>query len=93
MRRPRKTGFSHLQLKDEVQATLNPLKPYVQQVRSLSNKALGSVKAAPRPYLWAAMGLIGWAAYKYYKAQPSGEPVFARGKDYSSEYTSEFPYQ
>lgn len=81
-----------MHLKEEVQATIGPFKPYMNQVKTISNRAMGSVRAAPRPLLWAAMGIVGFAAYKYFKNSGSFS-VRAKGRDYSNEYTSEFPYQ
>ena len=82
-----------MHLKEEVRATLDPFKPYVNQVRNISTKAVGTVRATPRPFLLAAVGLIGFAAYKYFKNSSTGSPIRAKGKDYSNEYASEFPYQ
>lgn len=82
-----------MHLKDEVQATIDPLRPYVAQVRNVSRKALGRVRSAPRPVLWAAVGILGWAAYQYFK-KSGHDPLAVKGKaDLSSEYSSEFPYQ
>lgn len=80
-----------LHLKDEVQATLDPVKPYVKQIKNASGKALGTVRSAPKPYLWLAAGVIGYAAYKYFKGSAQVKPNHAN--DFSTEYTSEFPYQ
>lgn len=82
-----------MHLKEEVQATLDPIRPYVTQVRNISNKAMGTVRGTPRPVLLAAIGIIGFAAYKYFRSSSVGSPIRAKGKDYSTDYTSEFPYQ
>ncbi len=84
-----------MHFKDEVQATIDPLRPYMKQIQSYSTKAIGTVRAAPRPYLWLAMGVIGFAAFKYFKGRDiAWSPRKPGGlSEFSGEYSSEFPYQ
>ena len=83
-----------MHFKEEVEATINPLKPYVKQIQSYSTKAMGTVRAAPKPYLWLAVGVIGFAAFQYFRNRDaSWSPKSGGLADFKGEYSNEFPYQ
>ena len=82
-----------MHFKEEVQATFDPLRPYARQVQKYSTKAFVAVKRVPRPYLWLALGVGVWAGYRIYSNRKRMNPEASNRSDFSSEYTSEYPYQ
>jgi hypothetical protein len=81
-------------LTDEVKATISPLKPYLSQAQNLSSKAMVRVKANPKPFIWAGVGIFcGFLAMIYWDRRGGRSRAFGSKRDFSSKYSSEFPYQ
>jgi hypothetical protein len=63
-----------MQLKNEVQTALGPIRPYAKQVALLSVEAVSLARRAKRPYLWIAVGVAGYMAYKYFSRKNEAVP-------------------
>lgn len=78
-------------LKDEVQASIDPLKPAINQLGGQLNGVVGTVKTWPRQYVWIALGVLGFVAWKAFKGNSYGRSAFP-GTGYTGQSSSTFNY-
>ena len=84
-----------MHLKDEVQASIDPLKPALNQLGSQIAPVVGTVKSWPRQYVWLGLGVLGFVAWKWFKggsSYSSSAPRSFSGTGYSGQSSSTFNY-
>lgn len=78
-----------MHLKDEVSSTLQPVRPYISQARTVSRRAVSGVSANSRPLLVSAIGLLGgYLFYRYFLRSRSVNS--AVGTTYAEGSTGQF---
>ncbi len=82
-----------MQFKNEIQSTVDPLKPYLKQAKNYSLTAVNVVRAAPKPFLWLAIGVLGFAAFKYFEVGKRIPNIRKNRDDSKPDYSNAFPYQ
>lgn len=80
-----------MHLKEEVQASIDPLKPTLNQLGDYSNQAISTVKSWPRQYVWIGLGVLGFVAYRFFKGNSYSSRSYA-GTGYTGQSSSTFTY-
>lgn len=83
-----------MHLKEEVQASIDPLKPALNQLGGQIAPLVGTVKSWPRQYVWLGLGVLGFVAWKYFKGGSTYSPSSRSfsGTGYIGQSSSTFNY-